>query len=295
MSESLGGRDSAPHHTVSDSVRGRHLFQLPRSELGRGVGAGHDPKEAPSRGLAFCGNPPYAVNQVNWCAFLFNTRSLCFAGTPFFFSPCAGRKATSHNAAVAVCGFPPQPGHGGAFYVEGTAATTFEVSGFETAIALRLLTFFSFWPPVVFHFRSLCSRLFPDHLHSHASHKPSVPLGLTQVLWMRFPSCCRARVLAKATCEESFSRFSRASTHISGADWYPIAQHTSHVSAPEFSGECLKQDRAIIHGRRVLVVSLGVCLRRWITDMQVSTTDDLEVLGASTVSGLPKVALVSAR
>ena len=53
----------SPHDTVSDSVRGRHLFQLPRSELGRGVGAGHDPKRAPPQGLAFW-RYPYPVNQL---------------------------------------------------------------------------------------------------------------------------------------------------------------------------------------------------------------------------------------
>ena len=49
----------------------------------------------------------------------------------------------------------------------------------------------------------------------------------------------------------------------------PFAQHTSHVRVPEFSEECLKQDRAIIKGGRVLVVSLCVYLRLWTTDMPI--------------------------
>ena len=38
---------------------------------------------------------------------------------------------------------------------------------------------------------------------------------------------------------------------------------------PEISEECLDQDWVIIQGRRVLVVSLGVRLRHWTTDMQM--------------------------
>ena len=93
------------------------------------------------------GGIPYAVNQLNWSAVPFNT--LFFLGTQYF-----SLGWTSYFVVVAVRRFPSRPLHDWAFYVEGTAATTFEVSAFEIVPALRLLTFPFFWPPVVFHFRS---------------------------------------------------------------------------------------------------------------------------------------------
>ena len=162
------------------------------------------------------GGIPYAVNQLNWSAFPFHT---LFLVRLFFLG------WTSYFVAVAVRRFPSRPLHDWAFYVEGTAATTFEVLAFEIVLALRL-----FWPPVVFHFRSFCSRLFQAtstdkhrtklryHLDLRRCCGCGFLLSAVRVFWPGRPMRLRADPV-EWHCRANHE-------HISAADLYPLAQHT---------------------------------------------------------------------
>ena len=72
MCHSATRHKQAPQPCLCRS-RWRHLFQLPRSELGRG-GARHDPKVGAIPRTGCFGGVPHAVNQLNWSALPFLTR-----------------------------------------------------------------------------------------------------------------------------------------------------------------------------------------------------------------------------
>ena len=131
-----------PHDTVSDSVRGRHLFQLPRSELGRSVGAGHDLKGAPPQGLAFWRFPlRRQPTQLECFPVLY---AFCFFWYAVFFVGWSEGDLVSRRSCC----------------------TSLSLDLDKTKLSM--------------------SRALPQRRSRQASHKPSVPLGLAQVLWMKF-------------------------------------------------------------------------------------------------------------